>query len=134
VRKLYPPAREWPKKTKTATFSLWSITLFIIAAIAADFFKKNPEISLWIVGETALIALIICAVNFSVGYLLGEKGLRHEASQSLGQKNTTLTIYLALVYAGPLAAMGVISYVLWHNSYNAIQFFLHDRKKNRLEK
>ena len=132
VRKLYPPAREWPKKTKTATFSLWSITLFIIAAIAADFFKNNPDVSLWIVGKTALIALIICAVNFSAGYWLGEKDLRHEASQSLGQKNTTLTIYLALVYAGPLAAMGVISYVLWHNSYNAIQFFLHDRKKNQL--
>lgn len=129
VRKVYPAAREWPKKCKTATFSLWSFTLFIIAAIAADFFKKNPDISMWIVAETALIALIICIVDFGLGYFLGEKDLRHEASQSLGQKNTTLTIYLALVYAGPLAAMGVISYVLWHNSYNAVQLFLHDRKK-----
>ena len=129
IRKIYPAARELPKKIRTGTFGLWSITLLIIAATAADFFSKNPDVSGWIVAETALIALILCALNFSLGHLLGEKGLRREASQSLGQKNTTLTIYLALVYAGPLAAMGVISYVLWHNSWNAIQLFMHDRKK-----
>jgi len=130
VLKIHPAAKEWPKKVRTATFSLWSITLFIIAATAAEFFQKNPDISLGIVGKIALIALLICAVNFAVGHWIGEKGFKHESSQSLGQKNTTLTIYLALVYAGPLVAMGVISYVLWHNSYNAIQFFIHDRRRN----
>ena len=129
VRKLYPAAREWPKKMATATFSLWSVTLFIIAASAAEFFRDNPDVSPWIIAETAFIALVICAVSFSVGALLEKKRLRREASQSLGQKNTTLTIYLALVYGGPLAAMGVISYVLWHNSYNAIQLFLTDRRQ-----
>ena len=132
ILKIRPEAREWPKKVRTATFSLWSVTLFIIATQAAEFFQKNPDVSLLIVGEIALIALLICAANFAIGYFVGEKGLKHESSQSLGQKNTTLTIYLALVYAGPLVAMGVISYVLWHNSYNAIQFFFHDRKKNKL--
>ena len=132
VLKIHPAAREWPKKVRTATFSLWSITLFIIATTAAEFFQKNPDVSLVIVGKIALIALLICAANFAIGHWVGEKGFKHEASQSLGQKNTTLTIYLALVYAGPLVAMGVISYVLWHNSYNAIQFFIHDRKKNKL--
>ena len=74
---------------------------------------------------------MICAASFTIGSFLEKKRLRRESSQSLGQKNTTLTIYLALVYASPLAAMGVISYVLWHNSYNAIQLFLVDRKKQK---
>ena len=95
--------------------------------------KNNPGVSPWIIAETALIALLICAVSFGTGSLLERKLLRREASQSLGQKNTTLTIYLALVYAGPRAAMGVISYVLWHNSYNAFQLFLTDRRKKLKE-
>lgn len=129
LRRFYPAAREWPKKVATATFGLWSLCLFIIAASAAEFFRDNPGVSPWIIAETALIALIICAASFGLGALLEKKRLRREASQSLGQKNTTLTIYLALVYSGPLAAMGVISYVVWHNSYNAFQLFLIDRRQ-----
>ena len=72
-------------------------------------------------------------MSFSAGALLEKKRYRRESSQSLGQKNTTLTIYLALVYAGPLAAMGVISYVLWHNSYNALQLFRVDQRKRKKE-
>lgn len=131
LRKIYPPAQQWPRKFATASFGLWSACLFIIAASAADFFRSNPGISPWIILETALISLVICAACFFIGSFLEKKRLRREASQSLGQKNTTLTIYLALVYAGPLAAMGVISYVLWHNSYNAFQLFLVDRKKQK---
>jgi len=131
IRKLHPAAEQWPKRFKNQTFSLWSFSLFIIAATAAEFFQKNPDVSLWIVLEIAFISLLICAVNFTVGYFLGERKLRREASQSLGQKNTTLTIYLALVYAGPLASLGVIFYVLWHNSYNALQMFCEDRRQNR---
>ena len=129
IRKIWPAAQELPKKIRTATFSLWSMALLIIAATASQFFRDNPDISAWVICQVAAIALVICALNFALGYLLGEKELKHEASQSLGQKNTTLTIYLALVFAGPLAAMGVISYVLWHNCYNAVQLFFYDRKQ-----
>lgn len=129
VQKIYPPARELPGKIRTATFSLWSLSLFIIAAEAAEFFQQNPDVSGWVVLEIALVSLLVCVLNFAIGYRVGEKDFRRESSQSLGQKNTTLTIYLALVYAGPLPAMGVISYVLWHNSWNAIQMFVHDRRK-----
>ena len=131
VRRIHSASEKWPQKFATATFGLWSVCLFVIAAAAADFLRQNPDLSRWIILEIALIALLICAVNFAVGYFLGEKGLRREASQSLGQKNTTLTIYLALLYAGPLAAMGVISYVLWHNSYNAVQLYIADRQSDR---
>lgn len=128
LRRIYPPLRGLPKKCATASFALWSMCLFIIAASAARFFQRNPDLSRFLAVETAVIALVICAMNFAVGYWLGEQGFKREASQSLGQKNTTLTIYLAFTYAGPLAALGVISYVLWHNSYNAIQIFSVDRK------
>ena len=131
VRRVHPKAAEWPQKLSTATFGLWSAMLFIIAADASAFFHAHPGQSLVTVGLIALISLAICIANFALGYFLGERGLKREASQSLGQKNTTLTIYLASVYAGPLAAMGPVFYVLWHNSCNAIQMFLHDRARRR---
>ena len=128
VLKIHPAAREWPKKVRTATFSLWSITLFIIATTAAEFFQKNPDISLAIVGKIALIALLICAANFAIGHWVGEKNYKREASQSLGQKNTSLTIYLAITYTSPAAALGPVFYIFFHNLWNAIQLQMHKRK------
>lgn len=69
-------------------------------------------------------------LNFLLGYAVGGKGLRRESSQTLGQKNTSLTIYLALIYANPLAALGPTFYVFWHNAWNALQLYLHARKNN----
>jgi bile acid:Na+ symporter, BASS family len=60
-------------------------------------------------------------VNFSLGYLIGGRTFAREASQSLGQKNTTFTIYLALTYASPLIALGPTFYVVWHNLWNSWQ-------------
>lgn len=134
LRKLHPDSRKWPAGLAMFNFSLWSVGLLIMAGSAAEFFRINPEFSPWIIAETAMISLLLCIFNFTAGYFLGEKELRHETSQSLGQKNTTLTVYLALIYAGPLAAIGVISYVFWHNTYNAIQLYIFDRRKQLEEK
>ncbi len=54
-----------------------------------------------------------------------------ECSQALGQKNTTLSIYLALTYASPIAALGPTFYVLWHNLWNAWQLYRASERKRR---
>ncbi|MEG2248861.1 MAG: hypothetical protein RSB88_08120, partial [Akkermansia sp.] len=55
-----------------------------------------------------------------------------ECSQSLGQKNTTLTIFLAMIYApSPIAALGPTFYVLWHNLWNAWQLHRHALNKSQ---
>ncbi len=53
--------------------------------------------------------------------MIGGREFAREASQSLGQKNTSFTIYLALTYANPLVALGPTCYVLWHNLWNSWQ-------------
>ena len=53
--------------------------------------------------------------------MIGGREFPREASQSLGQKNTSFTIYLALTYANPLVALGPTCYVLWHNLWNSWQ-------------
>ena len=69
------------------------------------------------------------SVNFALGYWLGYGKLRRVSSQVLGQKNTSLTLYLALQYASPIAALGPAFYIFWHNLWNAIQLHFHARKK-----
>ena len=53
--------------------------------------------------------------------MIGGREFSREGSQSLGQKNTTFTIYLALTYASPLIALGPTCYVIWHNLWNSWQ-------------
>jgi len=129
VRKLYPPAREWPKHCKTFSFSLWSFTLFVLAAVARQHFIDHPDESPFEVLAIGGISLAICIANFALGRALAPRRYSRESSQLLGQKNTTFSMYLALHYAGALVAMGPIFYVLWHNCWNAWQMYSYDRRR-----
>lgn len=128
TRKIYPSSVEWAKKCGNLSFILWVILLCVISGSAMKFFYSHPGISYKYYFVIAGISLLICAVNFSLGYLIGGREFAREASQTLGQKNTTFTIVLASTFSSPLAAMGPTFYVLWHNLWNALQLFIHDRK------
>jgi hypothetical protein len=135
TRLFFPSAKEWPAKLANFSFALWVAMLFIIAGSASAFLHQSKGISTFVLVETALLTALICAADFFAGFLLGEKRYRRESSQSLGQKNTTFTIFLAMQFANPLVAMGPTFYVLWHNLWNALQMLLHDRRqRHRKEK
>lgn len=132
-RKICPKLQNLPKKTGNFTFLIWSTMLLIMSACASNFIRNNPDIKLNYLLIIALISALLCACNFTIGYFCSKKFPR-ECSQSLGQKNTTFTMYLALLYANPLAAMGPISYILWHNLWNALQLFFHDKNRQKESK
>lgn len=113
-------SEEWAGKLGNLSFCLWVASLFLVTANGSAFLATDSA-AVGILGGSALISLLICAANFSIGYLLGGKEFRREGSQSLGQKNTALTIFLALTYGGAAAALAPTCYVLWHNLWNAIQ-------------
>jgi BASS family bile acid:Na+ symporter len=121
VRALYAPAAQWPVRTRNLSFSLWVTSMFLITANASDFVRQHAEIPRLQLGQIALASLLVCAANFTLGRLIGGREFPREASQSLGQKNTTFTIYLALAYASPLVALGPTCYVIWHNLWNSWQ-------------
>lgn len=118
-----------PRVPGMGTFLLWSSSLFVIAAQSTRFFQQYSEITWKSALAVSLISFAICAVNFTCGKYLGGKEFKREASQTLGQKNTTLTIFLALYFGTPEAALGPASYVLWHNLWNALQMYRHDLQK-----
>lgn len=131
VRKLHPAAASWPAKLRTVSFAMWVLALFCITANASAFIRRQDGVPTRVLGEIAAVSLLLCGLNFSLGYLIGGKQLRREASQSLGQKNTTFTIYLALAYASPLIALGPTCYVLWHNLWNSWQLHRAEKAGNR---
>jgi BASS family bile acid:Na+ symporter len=81
--------------------------------------------------EIALASLLVCVASFTIGRWIGGREFPRESSQSLGQKNTTFTIYLALAYASPVVALGPTCYVIWHNLWNSWQLHRAARMPSR---
>ena len=128
VRTLHPPAAAWPTRQRNLSFGMWVVTMFLITANASDFLRRQSDAPLKVVLEIAAASLVMCIASFSTGRLIGGRDFAREASQALGQKNTTFTIYLALTYASPLVAMGPTSYVIWHNLWNSWQLHRASRR------
>lgn len=118
------------RRGKVFSFPLWLAALFITCAKAADFLRNDITASLSTVLSIALISLVICVVNFSFGALLGGERYKQEASQSLGQKNNSFVIWIALTFINPLVAMGPTFYILYHNLYNSWQIYRFERHRS----
>ena len=127
VRTLYPDAAAWPKRLRNVSFAAWIAALFLITARVSEFLHAHASLPRSLLVKIAAISLVVCVANFALGRLIGGKQFAREASQALGQKNTTFTIYLALTYASPLVAFGPTCYVLWHNLWNSCQLHLQAR-------
>jgi bile acid:Na+ symporter, BASS family len=121
LRSLHPGAAGWPRHLRDASFGLWVLVLFLVTANGSDFLHRHPELATGTLGRIAVTTAVICAANFALGRVIGGREFSREASQALGQKNTSLTLYLALAYAGPLVALGPTCYVVWHNLWNSWQ-------------
>ena len=121
LRTLHPGAAQWPRFLRDVSFGMWVVVLFLVTANGSHFLRTQPDLSLRVLGEIAATTAVVCAANFALGWLIGGREFRREASQSLGQKNNSFTIYLALAYAGPLVALGPTCYVVWHNLWNSWQ-------------
>jgi bile acid:Na+ symporter, BASS family len=114
---------------KSLAFPLWLASLFITVSKASDFLRNELTVSATVLAEIALISLVVCVVNFSVGALLGGRHYRQESSQALGQKNNSFVIWLALTFISPLVAMGPAFYILYHNVYNSFQIYRFEKRR-----
>lgn len=121
VRRLHPAAIGWPARLQNVSFGMWITAMMLITANASDFLRHQTSLPPAVLPKIAATTILVCAVNFALGRLIGGREFRREASQALGQKNTSYTIYLALTYASPLIALGPTCYVLWHNLWNSWQ-------------
>ncbi len=128
VRWLVPAAAVWPGKIRNVSFLMWMLAILLVSANASHFLHSQGELPLGQLGGIVLVSGVVCAANFALGALIGRPRFTREASQTLGQKNTAFTIYLAMTHASPLAALGPTFYVIWHNLWNSWQLHRVARK------
>jgi BASS family bile acid:Na+ symporter len=128
VRRVHPAATQWPARLRNLSFGLWVTAIFLITSNASDFLRRQADTPLRLLVQIGAVSLLVCIASFGLGRLIGGREFAREASQSLGQKNTTFTIYLALAYASPLVALGPTFYVVWHNLWNSWQLHRAGRR------
>jgi BASS family bile acid:Na+ symporter len=119
------------RKGKLLSFPLWLVNLFIISANASNFLRSEDTDSLSTLLVIALISLVLCIVNFGLGAILGGRQNWQEASQSLGQKNLSFVIWIALTFINPLVAMGPTFYILYHHLYNSWSIYRFEKGRGR---
>jgi bile acid:Na+ symporter, BASS family len=129
VAHLPSKSQEFIRKGKTFSFPIWLINLFIISANASNFLRNENSNSIFTLLTIALISFVICIVNFGIGALLGGRRNWQEASQSLGQKNLSFVIWIALTFINPLVAMGPTFYVLFHHLYNSWSIYQFEKRR-----
>ena len=73
--------------------------------------------------------MIVC-IQFIIGKRIGS-AYRDTiaAGQGLAQKNTVLSIWMAMTFLNPQAAIGPGACLLWQNVFNSWQIWDYQRKK-----
>ena len=127
-RKYVPAVADFIRRWKFLSFYLWMVMLFTVCAQSSAYISRQENLSLVILAEIFSLAASLCAVNFGAGYFLGETHFRRECSQSVGQKNTMLMLWVGLAFFNPIVALGPTFYVVCHNLWNSWQLRKADKR------
>lgn len=118
LRSFYPEVADKITKLQKYTMFIWIFNVFVLLSKSSHDVRVMGIEKLWESGDfqmTALISLGLCLGLFFLGWFCERKSHPVEGSQSMGQKNTMLVIWIAQLYAGPVAALAPTFYVVWQN-------------------
>lgn len=121
LRKFWDAGTRFVRKCKFLSFYIWMIMLFSCCAQSSAYIARQEGITVRQIAGIFALAAAMCVVNFVCGYWMGEKQFKRECSQSLGQKNTMLMLWVGLAFFNPIVALGPTFYVICHNIWNSIQ-------------
>lgn len=128
LEKVLPAVHLQLKKLQILSFYLWALGLTIVTGKTVYFIVHQQSPDLGREWWMAVLALVICIVQFLVGRLIGRRyGDAVSGGQGLGQKNTILAIWMAQTYLNPLSSIAPASYVLWQNMINSYQLWRKQR-------
>lgn len=112
-------------------FYLWAVSLIIVVGRAVSFVMKEPPSRIPELVALALMAGVVCIVQFVAGRRIGRRyGDRIAGAQGLGQKNTVLAIWMALTYLNPVTSVAPAAYIAWQNTINSLQIYLKQKREN----
>ncbi|MFI3306644.1 MAG: transporter [Rikenellaceae bacterium] len=123
-------AAEWIGGHSQMSFYMWLVSMALTLARTTRYIV---DVSDTITFATALalaaVAFASCVAQYGVGRLLGRRfGDGVAGAQSLGQKNTVLTVWLSQAFLYPVSSIAPTSYIIWQNLVNSYQLYRHDRR------
>lgn len=133
LRVSFPKVHQKLVTVPQVAFYLWIVTLAIILAKTMKYVMAQPRDNIHTEILLAAGGLAACVIQFAIGKLLGKKlqGESITMGQALGQKNTSLAIWIALSYLNPISSIAPASYVIWQNTLNSVQLWLANRKADK---
>ena len=127
-RWLLPKVAQWFAAHSSISFYLWLISLILVMG-RTTLFILNADADPIMEVELALVALVLCFVQFKAGRFLGRyTGDVVATTQSVGQKNTIFAIWLSLNFLNPIASIAPTAYIVWQNFANSWQMWKHERR------
>ncbi len=121
IRRFVPSLHDWISSRSGWTFRIWLISLSLAIALSTrSIVVMNMSFAAGIC--IALTSFFCCALQFFIGRRIGLlQGDKIAAQQALGQKNTTLAIWMAYTFLNPIIAVAGGFYSIWHNLFNSWQ-------------
>lgn len=125
-----PRVAGWVAKHSMISFYIWLASLVVIIGRTTCFLidyeaDRGVEIAL------AVVALVICLLQFKVGRTIGRRyGDAAAGGQSLGQKNTVLAVWLSQAFLDPISCVAPTAYIVWQNLVNSYQIYRAGRKSS----
>ncbi|MEZ5042623.1 MAG: hypothetical protein R2828_22185 [Saprospiraceae bacterium] len=128
VKKWGQPIMPYLIRASKANFYIFLFNVFIASAKATNFILNDEQSSIGAIFSIGLGVSLLGLFLFKLGERLGPSDLELENSMSLGRKNTMFSLWLALTFVGPLAALGPIWYILFQNIYHSIAMYRLDKR------
>jgi BASS family bile acid:Na+ symporter len=122
------------EKRKNIPFYIWAFSLTIVIGSTINYIYAMDSSKGEILLVMMVLSMLICVVQFSFGRWVGKRyGDVVAGGQSVGQKNTILSIWMAQTYLNPLSSVIPAAYVLWQNLFNSYQLWAIRRKTTAIK-
>lgn len=123
-RWLTPKAAHWIGSHAMLSFYIWLLSLVVIMGKTIHFIIESGTEYLTTEIVMAVVALVLCLIQFGIGKWLGRRyGDEAAGGQALGQKNTVLAVWLSQAFLNPLSCVAPTAYIVWQNIVNSYQIY-----------
>lgn len=127
-----PAANAFINRFKGYSLYIWALALAITLGQTINFIFVHGDENRQSIIILGIVSVLICAVQFGVGKLIGHKyGDTVAGGQMLGQKNSALGIWMANIYLFPLASVSIALYSIWQNLFNSWQMYMYEKKHKK---
>jgi BASS family bile acid:Na+ symporter len=119
-----PKVSGWVAAHSQISFYIWLLSLIVIIGRTTCFILDYNDADRGVEITLAVVALVICVVQFVAGRALGRRyGDAAAGGQSLGQKNTVLAVWISQAFLDPIASVAPTAYIVWQNLVNSYQIY-----------